>query len=69
MEMRSLLLEQRGTGDKYRAVERDVWRQRQILCGRGADAAGRRQAEEALSFGQAEMLRLGTPACLSLMPQ
>ena len=57
--MASLLLEQRETADQYRAVEKDVWRQQQILGGRDIDAAGRRRAEEALSFGQAEMLRLG----------
>ena len=59
MEMTSLLIEQRDTADKYRAVEKDVHRQQQILGAREVDAAGRRQAEEALSFGQAEMLRLG----------
>ena len=59
VEMKALLVEQRDTADKYRAVEKDVWRQQQILGGRDVDAAGRRQAEEALAFGQAEMLRLG----------
>ena len=60
MEMKSLLIEQRDTGDKFRVVERDVLRQHKILSGSSVGALVRRQAEEALSYGQAETLRLGT---------
>ena len=59
MEMRSLLIEQRDTGDKFRAVERDILRQHTILAGSSLGVADRRRAEEALSLGQAERLRLG----------
>jgi hypothetical protein len=59
MEMRSLLIEQRDTGDKFRSVERDVLRQYKILFGSNVGVAGRRQAEEALALGHAELLRLG----------
>jgi hypothetical protein len=59
MEMKSLLIEQRDTGDKFRLVERDVLQQHKILSGSSVEALVRRQADEALSYGQAEMLRLG----------
>jgi hypothetical protein len=59
MEMRSLLIEQRDTGDKFRSVERDVLRQHKILFGSNVGVADRRQAEEALALGHAELRRLG----------
>lgn len=66
MIMRSLLIEQRNTGDQFRSVERDVLRQHLILAGGNLGAAARRQAEEALSIDQAEMLRSAN-ACLNSM--
>ena len=59
MEMRSLLIEQRNAGDQFRSVERDILRQHTILAGNSLGLGDRRQAEKALSFGQAERLRLG----------
>ena len=59
MEMKQLLIEQRDTGDKFLSVERNILRQHSILAGRDLGVAVRRQAEDALSLGQAERLRLG----------
>ena len=59
MEMKLLLIEQRDTGDKFRSVERDILRQHKILAGSQLGVEARRQAEDALSLGQADRLRLG----------
>jgi hypothetical protein len=58
MDIRSLLIEQRQTGDKFRVAERDALRLQKMLSGSGIDDATRRQAEEALTYGQEEMARL-----------
>jgi hypothetical protein len=58
MDIRSLLIEQRQTGDKFRVAERDTLRLQKMLSGSGIDDATRRQAEEALTYGQEEMARL-----------
>ncbi len=59
MELSSLLLEQRRTGDEYRIAESNIRDLQKALAGNELDALGRASTERAMFSSLVELARIG----------
>lgn len=59
MEIRSLLDEQRRTGDEYRIAESNIRDLQKALAGNELDAPGRARTERAMFSSLVELARIG----------
>jgi len=59
MEISSLLVEQRRTGDEYRIAESNIRDLQQALAGKELDALGRARTERAMLSSLVELARIG----------
>jgi hypothetical protein len=59
MEISSLLVEQRRTGDEYRIAESNIRDLQKALAGKELDALGRARTERAMFSSLVELARIG----------
>lgn len=59
MELSSLLVEQRRTGDEYRIAESNIRDLQKALAGNELDALGRARTERAMFSSLVELARIG----------
>lgn len=59
MEISSLLVEQRRTGDEYRIAESNIRDLQEALAGKELDALGRARTERAMLSSLVELARIG----------
>ena len=59
MELSSLLVEQRRTGDEYRIAESNIRDLQKALAGNELDALGRASTERAMFSSLVELARIG----------